>query len=782
MSEVLTANILLSLDITSIENIFESGDAGDLQDYAETNTNSTFIFQNLKDSPFLKLTHSLGMGAGENHGVVTLEFVDPTNKFEERFFSLSYPEQVRNKIKPSLKSMKDIEGSTKLSVGGAERDFESPGFRELEQDNFVKFLGNLNKEMGSLDAHHARHIPMFGKLVVAYGVGRDLGAWAGPFTLYLTGADYDYRATGPRIIRLRMAPMSLFPDVPDILGGDLIVDSLGVPEVYVGHTGPCNFSDRKDMTEAGIGHTTVHSAFKQALKSYIAKLGQFNSGNIFVILPDLDKLLFSKDRRAGLFETFFTDLGLDRVELMEDTSEETTPYFPGPVEEQEGQWDEWIKVTTGWERFWGSGRSSGMRFPEYQIVWTSEKSAKYPKPIDLLLDKESKNTAGIMDALKYKLASSYPLEIISHYQVETKHLEKKEIQDKVQKKGDPILIFGDRALIKKLLYTNDSLGDLSVHENDEWMHGIFATDPEEEAKVSYPFGDPNKRPDRFSLLESADINELEMKVAEVNVPVFKSGISNSNILQLNVKTENIYYLHLFNSFRTALKTQTLVGQGPQPDLDAFSDINKDLLKEFLIIAGTLLVDSDSREEAVQKLSVMFQGSMAFGEAKADNLALSIISSYVIAAEGDDKNDSKIINIVDDAMKAMMSSARKIDDITGNTLSLQIDTLPMFHLSSPSILAGQTCMVFILEALSQGLHYLTSFKKINHWLTGLYTITGFQHTISPTSMQSQFNLIKNVRTTTTEDAQQHPETEESPLQEEDEHAGHGRVNNEPIYSR
>jgi hypothetical protein len=222
-----------------------------------------------------------------------------------------------------------------------------------------------------------------------------------------------------------------------------------------------------------------------------------------------------------------------------------------------------------------------------------------------------------------------------------------------------------------------------------------------------------------------------------NIPIFKFGVQDSNVLDLDIDIDH-YYFNILNSVFYQTANLHKGGNGTKDSLnDKFNpllelDKNKvaDLIKQFMIVTPDKppTLDPNKAEElkkipelekySVQDLEAAFVSIIAFTDDKGAVLNLDWWKS-----ENPDVH-----------FYAMLSQMSKI------AYRGTIRTLPFFHLSM-SVGSLNPALLFVKETSILGINKNSSMSDS---LNGLWVIYGYEHSIGKGEAYSSFHITKDPR--------------------------------------
>ncbi len=355
--------------------------------------------------------------------------------------------------------------------------------------------------------------------------------------------------------------------------------------------------------------------------------------------------------------------------------------------------------------------------------------------------------------------------------------------------NSPAIIVGDTALIKEYLYGSADLNQKTenirklrsaanrVRDNKEasTQFGGFSSEELESAASSeiplHPmdrvflankeynklikdlmslvgatgaFGGISDLPDNFSYRDVEFTDTEKLYIAAERIPVFRYNTTNPNVLDMKFKYGAVYYQGLMTGFKKLVNRldSASVGLGvylPE-DVGSFpvrsreDSVSYVKSNQFSQVFGT-----KSRQDTLNSLANRVSPDL--GKA-ALRPSPEKVSDFVAALLQEMKGNLNSNLLVDQAMPGTPHSIMTdlAEDLYKKANRMDIQTLPMFHLSQASDVINSHCLVF-----AQDQEIKQSRKVINNPMSqfhsGIYHIIGFKHTITKTNMSSSFSLVK-----------------------------------------
>ena len=174
-----TPSVVVSFTKEPMDRLFKAG--GSVKSLMKTiaGDDDLILFNHDSNPNFISFEYQFTLGGGEH--VATLKFIDPNNEFEDRYFRKGFEENIAG-FRPSF----DLNEFTKE---GQALNLKSEFFRRYVQSYGQK------------------------EIYVAFGSGPDLRTWAGPYKMYVMGANLETREG-------KVITLQLYPTPEGFLKGD----------------------------------------------------------------------------------------------------------------------------------------------------------------------------------------------------------------------------------------------------------------------------------------------------------------------------------------------------------------------------------------------------------------------------------------------------------------------------------------------------------------------------------------------------------------------------------
>lgn len=306
----------------------------------------------------------------------------------------------------------------------------------------------------------------------------------------------------------------------------------------------------------------------------------------------------------------------------------------------------------------------------------------------------------------------------------------------------PILLLGDRDMIINIVYGqastaanfNTSIGNLlpqnkdvffNVFNNDSYLEEVFGFTGGKGKGGYFDRDELTNLPDDFAVSESA-----EEDIRKYNVPIFKGGTTNSNILEVNINSQKTLLLAMSAAYSEALdhlNTLTAVDASSM-DLPLVRDQVKKSIKNLLL-----------KYKNYSPLSNQIRTAAKNQSPDLDLLSDQLADNFVNARHT--RGLTKVYNKYKES--AVAGYLAFIINILRLTYTGSIKTLPMFGLSD-SYLVNWPCIMSLVDpnfAFTNPESRVRTF--LDTFYTGVWNIVGYRHVITSSDSFSQFLIVKDM---------------------------------------
>ena len=311
-----------------------------------------------------------------------------------------------------------------------------------------------------------------------------------------------------------------------------------------------------------------------------------------------------------------------------------------------------------------------------------------------------------------------------------------------------VFIFGDRQLIKDYLYGEyNGEGQSPLHPVDRaslggsYKNKIRNILKKKSSNVG-PFGDIYYLPDNFAYLDEtfSNKNELQTKLQEAGVPVFRYNTQNPNVLSLSYKQNGAYLTELVLAYTKEIqKRGTANFEGILDSKYSVFDLpSPEAVIAFIRSKHNMLGHNEkAKNEIISELSSRFDSLATESGLDPMDEAKMAYSLYSLLLARPDNPMIKIDSLLPgDPVTSIVDFA---EQLYKQTFTVEITSLPMFHLSYANTI-GKTALL-LAQDVPVKQSRTPQQTLLNQYYSGLYTIQGFKHIISNGKAQTQLTLVK-----------------------------------------
>lgn len=258
------------------------------------------------------------------------------------------------------------------------------------------------------------------------------------------------------------------------------------------------------------------------------------------------------------------------------------------------------------------------------------------------------------------------------------------------------------------------------------------------------FGSPSQVPDVFGFRENISKEALDIIKSE-NIPVFRHNTSNPNVLSIKLNDESAAYFSLLRAgyekqvYRTAVnlgaagKAGVRVADFPITDMKTLNAaIQTSLFSNF----GPELSDEQIINDIAKRVTDDLKLDMAVATRKE---VAKIIKTTIDRLRSDQDLKIRIGQRVNANPGELMTHLA--NDLRKKTTQVTVETLPMFFVSSKTKHISSPVVVFSQDAPMVN-QVFPNRTRFNNYLTGIYSILAYSHTISSGKAQSSFVLARS----------------------------------------
>ena len=754
MTSVPTINLLISSEAKLLfETLSDLGKSGGnivnaVNQIKEEERGGILLFSNQANPNFISLEHSFL----ESEQKVIIKFIDPRGEFESNYLATGSIYRGLMATAAAERRANNQNGSTKTEAQKSGENLPSPDYEKL-----ARIVGTNSTK----------------PLYFTYGIGNDQTTWSSVHRMIITNFTFDSNAS--REFTLVLQPLSLSLRKSSrlgLLGEPVDINSFGFNTSVEGQSENIKFekvygSGYKENKVYGPEDTDYltdyHALVVDALSDYLRKASQ--GSNVIVLLPDLNKLLSTlikrttaeeddKDLRGNLRTVI--DSVLNKLYL----SLKNVPNINGLTN--------FTTVPTQYK----SREEANLRIPGAPGI--EEKVDNYFKDYNIRARMTSGNSDdGIPDVLETikKLFSAINKYASTSYTIDPVYFVETEISlhelwgDEVNKEKwtfngnkifdseKPTIVIGDKTFIHNLLAPRPDTKEVPlefVHPqnalnivNEEYKSKIKKNLKYKDINKSV-FGDISDVPDIFQYKDDVlSTNGIDL-IEKNKVPVFRHNTSNPNVLTIkNYTDQGYYFLATHSAYKkqvTRVATQLVNGK---------TNIR---LRDFKI------TDQKQLEVAIKRTKYSNFGPTLTNQEVINDIYSRLDSSLKnqISEDGDEKEIVKYIKALLDSYSEDSSVEIKISqevnadpavliekmgtEMARKTSKISLTSLPLFSLSSKTLFQYSPVVLFSQDLPMQGQIYPRR-TRVNNYLTGVYQLIGWKHSLDSMKAESMFVLAK-----------------------------------------
>ena len=292
------------------------------------------------------------------------------------------------------------------------------------------------------------------------------------------------------------------------------------------------------------------------------------------------------------------------------------------------------------------------------------------------------------------------------------------------------------------LHPSDNLlGDI---ENNKKIRDYVISEHE---KADMAFGQTQDLPDEFAFAETEKGKQAMKRIRDSGIPVFKYNTSDPNVLNIKADYNPMYYAQLSNLSPMVhwVNNSSSRVAAPGGGVPATQET-----ASYAELAARTQVNLQSRGVTTKYLKSVISDSIAKStgnpavvEAFASDGLIEELAPLVVAWQQVDKDNPLNVSIrVGQGECRHAASYAWMDFITNlyqSVKQIKLTTLPMYYYSMGNMLF-QECVLFSQFPQIRQTNE-PEYSPLDAFLSGIYVIVGFQHTISSRVSYSEFKLVK-----------------------------------------
>ena len=271
--------------------------------------------------------------------------------------------------------------------------------------------------------------------------------------------------------------------------------------------------------------------------------------------------------------------------------------------------------------------------------------------------------------------------------------------------------------------------------------------------------------------DSWTVLKEEQPDTAARVPIFSFGTKNPNILQFNYDINNQYYSLMdgfdFINMSSYQRTNAILGSATKeaeeacnllskvnhfqsvnfkgPKVDgiplAFVHLIQPMWERLQVSQGGSAVGSADWEKIFTSLNIPLVEDLSGKEFENRTAYIAFMwKAFCALTNGDYKRfqvQQSGVNNVGGALTRWANASNKLADMT---IKATIKTIPMFHLSNQKRVVNRQALLLGIEPRYSGIDK-SVIVPTSTWFSGLYSLTGFKHTLSKDAVHSEFSLNK-----------------------------------------
>lgn len=753
MTSVPTTSLLISSDgellLEALSDLGRSG--GNLiNKVAEINSKERggiLLFSNQANPNFISLEHTFM----ESEQKIVIKFIDPKGEFETNYFS---PGSMWRDL--TAKSALERERNKKLrQVRNRSKD-SAKDLPEVDYKVLSKIVSNSSTK------------PMY----IAYGVSNDPATWSTVHRVIMTGIVFDNNASREFTLTLAPYPRSLNKQGRiGIFSQQIDMDTMGFDLAAEGE------SQRIRFENAGEGKvyayknspysTDYHFLITDAIVDYIRKAS--GGANVIVLFPDLNKILDQHIEKLGSQES-----GGDIADQLRNTIDSLMSSLNLSLKAKPNYRGKFTKGNAIPSQYYSFQDSTKPKSGLQDSLYNNKKQANYYNTYDFHVRLSSENSSegvpdfleplkNVFSSLKKYSSTGYTMDTVYFTETDLRLLKfwgSKTNKNKLTFNGKytfdeniPTVVIGDPNLISNLLCPREDQEKMPldiVHpiNSRELITEDYTSGIQKILKVymlgKSVFGNINQVPDIFQYKDDV-LSEEGIDLIEKNkIPVFRHNTSEPNVTKIKVADEaNAYFANLSLGYAKQIErlaVQLIDGKAAVRIRDykissiksLINAINRSRYSNFgpTLTKEKIIKDVESRVDTSLKEKIVKEGEY------------ESVASYIKAIlDNTDEEKSLQLKISQEvnAEPAVMVD-KFATQLANQTTKIVVNTLPLCSISSKTIYQFSPAVVFSQDLPMQG-QVFPRRTRFNNYLTGVYQIVGWKHSLGSSKAESVFVLAK-----------------------------------------
>jgi len=590
----------------------------------------------------------------------------------------------------------------------------------------------------------------------------------------------------------RSDPVDILDRVSRKLIDSATKEALAIPpgkdfgEFFIEKAYDAVFSKKKKIIGSSlpvfIDKIDIHSIVVQCIERYLKKI--VGTENVIVLLPNINL-----ERREKLFQNFIKYIKRDQTPV-------EIPYFKGTshrYKKREETTETFIEESLKelGLRIEKEPKPQYVPFPSHiqnvqrkspftldpfravleanyitEVIQNSEEEGRrknaipnWQTPLDRVTEALGKKT---------DLSESNTLYLESNMKIVEIWAE--HIPSKVIDKTKPVALFGHTKFIEQFLYGLYRVGVdelteaeelylqlginlpkfaqnqlILLHPNDTLLNNAVMWDSiktvmtgDENDILDTPLGDFFNIPANFGVEGFDEFSIETIKTGNrFNIPVFRTNVQNSNILELDISYEKTYLLALQSSIEKAHNFFPALSNADKRALEK----NYALKHDWFQLVKTMRQNKINQKDAIQNLKKKFNLTPA-SDAEVTSFVVGMYALKTL-----DPAKPVLTVYQEDKVDPVSIQMLMLEATLPKTYEVEVKTLPLFQFSNHYFMKWG-CLLLAQQPQIIGVNLKR--KAIDSFYSGYYTIVNMEHEISNTEVSSKFTLIKSFDSLSTKD--------------------------------
>ena len=284
------------------------------------------------------------------------------------------------------------------------------------------------------------------------------------------------------------------------------------------------------------------------------------------------------------------------------------------------------------------------------------------------------------------------------------------------------------------------LGDLG---NNEKIRNYLAG---RHARESMFFGETQKLPDEFAFIKTDEGKEAANIINRAGIPIFKYNTTNPNVLSIKASYNPAYWSQLaqlnpLTHFTRISSSRTTTATSPPAPVHATP---QEIHARATVNMSQRGLNTKELGELIQEAMQQSTSNPEMRKAFTDSLLMKELALLTTAWQLSTANNplNITIKVSQGSGKEAVSYAwmNFLTKLYQSVKQVNITTLPMFYYSHGNMIHQECALFSQFPQIRQTTE--PEYSALDSFLSGIYVIVGFRHTISNKSAYSEFKLAKN----------------------------------------